>query len=143
MPVTGAAPAINTLPLAAGELVRVTVVVFGVQELEQVLHGPFYPVFGLDPLEAEGRADGMPRVQRRIRILIYHLNAASQRAHLPGAQVCDVVTVENDSPAGGLEQPGKQAAGGRLAAARLAGQAERLPLGDAEVQAVLAWTAPT
>src|SRR5215813_12651603 len=91
-------------------------------------------------LEAEGRADdradGMPRVQRRVRVLEDHLDVPPERPHLAWPQVGDVVAVEDDLPAGGLKQTGQQAAGGRLAASRLSHQPERLALADAEVKAV-------
>src|SRR5262249_42181155 len=91
-------------------------------------------------LEAEGRADdradGMPRVQRRVRVLEDHLDVPPERPHLAWPQVGDVVAVENDPPSGGLKEAGQQTAGGRLAASRFAHQPERLALADAEVNAV-------
>src|SRR5262249_32278604 len=59
-----------------------------------------------------------------------------ERAHLAGPQVGDVVAVEDDPPASGLKEARQQAAGGGLAASRLADQSECLALADAEVKAV-------
>ena len=78
----------DALALAAGELVRVAVVVLGVEadQLQQLLHRPLDAVLGLDALDperrADDRADGVPRVQRRVRVLEDHLHVAAQRPQL-------------------------------------------------------------
>ena len=78
----------DALALAAGELVRVAVVVLRVEadQLQQVLHRALDAVLGLDVLDperrADDRADGVPRVQRRVRVLEDHLHVAAQRAQL-------------------------------------------------------------
>jgi hypothetical protein len=132
----------DALPLAAGELVRVAVVVLGVEadQLEQVLHRPLRAVFGLDLLQTErrthDRSDGVPRVQRGVRVLEDHLHLAAQRTHAGCRQVGDVPAVEVDPTAGRLLEPGEHAPGGRLPAAGLADEAERLAARDGEVDAV-------
>ncbi len=76
----------DALSLATGELVRVPVVVLGVEAdaLHERLHVGLDAVLGLDPLDPEGRpddrADRVPRVQRRVRILEDHLNVAPEPA---------------------------------------------------------------
>jgi hypothetical protein len=50
--------------------------------------------------------------------------------------VRDVAPVEGDRSGGGLEQPGEQPPGGRLAAARLAHQRQRLAAQHLEVQPI-------
>jgi hypothetical protein len=76
----------DALPLTAGELVRVSVVVLRVEsdQLEQILHRALGAVLGLDALDTERRAhdrpDRVPRVQRRERILEDHLHVAAQGA---------------------------------------------------------------
>ena len=132
----------DALALAAGELVRVAVVVLRVQPdgLQQVLHRLLPATLGLDVLQPERRtddlADGVPRVQRGVRVLEDHLDVATQRAHLPVGEVRDVVALEGDLAAGRLEQPGHQPRGGALAAAGLADDRERLAAAYVEVHAV-------
>ena len=93
----------DALPLAAGELVRVAVVVLRVEpdQLEQVLHRALDAVLGLDVLQperrADDRADGVPRVQRRVRVLEDHLDVAAQRPHPAVGQVRDVPALERRS----------------------------------------------
>jgi len=113
----------DALPLAAGELVRIAVVVLGVEadELEQFLHVAPDTAGCFDLLQpergADDGADRMPGVERGVRVLEDHLDLAPQRPHLARPQVRDVVTVDHDLAAGRLVQPGQQAAGGGLAAA--------------------------
>ncbi len=71
-----------------------------------------------------------------VRVLEDHLHVAAERAQSALLQVRDVVALEGDLPAGRLDQPGDQAAGGGLAAARLAHQAQRLALAHVEADAV-------
>jgi hypothetical protein len=132
----------DALPLPAGELVRVPVVVLRVQpdQLKEFLDRGFRPVRRADLLQpqrrADDRADRVPRVQRRVRVLEDHLDVTAQRPHLAGRQVADVPAVEHDLPTGRLEQPGQQPPGGGLAAAGLADHAERLPGGHREADVV-------
>ena len=132
----------DALPLAAGELVGVPVVVLGVQahQLKQVLDGPLDALLGADVLDPQRRPDDcpdrVPRVQRRVRVLEDHADLASQRAHLARSHVRDVLAVEDDAAGGGLVKPGDHAPGGRLAAPRLADDAEGLAGGQREVDPV-------
>ena len=132
----------DALPLTAGELVRVPVVVLRVEphEFEQFLYRPLAALRRGDVLDAQrrahDRADGVAGVQRRVRVLEDHLYVPPQRAHLARGDVRDVAALEHDLPAGGLQQPGHEPAGRRLAAARLADQAQRLPRAYREVDPV-------
>src|SRR5215207_37283 len=74
----------------------------------------------------------MPRVQRGERVLEDHLHPPPQRAQLSLAGVGDVAPVEDDAPAGRLVQAQQRTADGRLAAARLANETERLAAVDLE-----------
>ena len=133
----------DALALAAGELVRVAVVVLRVQadELEQVLHRP------LDARASvltfwirNGAPTIVPTVCRGFsdEYGSWKIICMSRRSGRiwPLRQVRDVAALEDDLAAGRLEQPGEQPAGGRLAAAGLADQAERLARADVEVDAV-------
>ena len=132
----------DPLALAAGELVRVAVVVLRVEpdQLQQFLDGGLDAISVLTFCSRSGAPmippDGVPRVQRRVRVLEDHLDVAAQRAHLAHGQVGDVMSVEHDPPAGRLQQPGEQPPGRGLAAAGLADQAQRLPGGHREVHLV-------
>src|SRR5262249_20439994 len=125
-----------------GELVRVPVVVLRVEpnQLQQRLHGALGALRGGDLLDpqrsADDRTDGVPRVQRRVRVLEDHLYVPAQRPHGAGGQVRDVAAIEDDLPAGRFEQPGRQPAGTGLATGGLADEAERLPGTHGEVDAV-------
>ena len=79
----------DALALAAGELVRVAVVVLRVEpdQLQQLLDRPLDAVLGVGTFwmperRPDDRADGVPRVQRRVRVLEDHLDVPAQRAHL-------------------------------------------------------------
>ncbi len=132
----------DALTLASGELVRVAVVVLGVEAhgLQELLGAPFVALGRVDAVEPHRRlddgADGVPGVQRRVRVLEDHLEVAAGFPHPSGGPVGDVLAVEQDGAAGGFEQPGDQAARGRLAAAGLADQPQRLAGSDREVDAV-------
>ena len=113
----------DALPLAAGELVRVPVVVLGIEadELEQFLHAAPDPAGRRDLLQPEWRthdgAHGVPGIERRVGVLEDHLDLAAQRTHLALPQVGDVAAVNHDPAAGRLVQPDQQAACGGLPAA--------------------------
>ncbi len=132
----------DALTLTAGELVRIAVVVLGVEpdHLQHPLHFLLDPALGLDALEPEGsaddRADGVPRVQRRVRVLEDHLHVPAHRTHSAHPEVSDVLALELDLAAGRFEQPGDQPPHRRLAAAGLAHDAQRLAGLDLEVEAV-------
>ena len=122
----------DPLPLAAGELVRVPVVVLGVEanQFQQVLDGPLGALLGLDVLQLERRADDgthrVPGIQRRVRVLEDHLHLAPQRAHGARPQVRDVAAVEYDLPGRRLDESHQHPRGRGLAAARLAHDAQCL-----------------
>jgi hypothetical protein len=132
----------DALTLAAGELVRVAVVVLRAQahQLQKTLDLLLHPALGLDALELERRrddgADGVPGVQRAVRVLEDHLDVAAQRSHAGGLEVRDVRAVELDLAAGRLQQAGDEPAHGRLAAAGLPDDAEGLAPPHLEVDAV-------
>ena len=79
----------DALALAAGELVRVAVVVLGVEpdDLQQLLDPRQDLVLRHHLVDrqrrADDRADRVPRVQRRVRVLEDHLDLAAQRLELP------------------------------------------------------------
>jgi hypothetical protein len=118
--------------LAAGEFVRVSVVVLGVEAdaLHDPLDGLLDAALGMRALDLErgsdDRADGVAWVQRRERVLEDHLHITTQRPHVSWLEPRDVATVEPDIAGGGLEQFAHHAAGRRLAASRLADDTERL-----------------
>ena len=129
----------DPLPLAAGELVRIAVDVLGVQpdQVEQLLHPPPPAALGHDvgvDLErlADDVADGLPRVQRGVRILEDDLDVATQLAHRGTLLGVDVDSVEGQLAAGRLLQPHQHPAEGRLAAAGLAHDAQGLALVELE-----------
>jgi hypothetical protein len=128
----------DPLALAAAELVRVAVQEVRVQadDVEQLG----------DPLAALGRradlvdgqrladdpAHGHPRIQAGIRVLEDHLHPPAGLAQRLATQPGDVDAVEHDLAGRRLVQPQDRPAGGRLAAARFAHQAQGLPAGQVE-----------
>ena len=78
----------------------------------------------------------MPWVEGGKRILEDHLHAPPQRTELLVVEVRDVLAVEEHLAAGRLVEAQDRAADRRLAAARLADQAERLAAADLERDAV-------
>ena len=132
----------DALPLAAGELVRVPVVVLGVQAdpLQQLLD----PVELLAPLDqvvhpqrgADDVAHRLPRVQGAVRVLEDDLQLPPERAQIPLLQPRDVGALEQDLPGRRGQQPGDHPAGGRLAAAGLADQAQARARLQVEADAV-------
>jgi hypothetical protein len=133
----------DALTLAAGELVRVAVVVLGVEPhlLHQFLDRalalavPLLQAVDHERL-ADDRSDRLARVQRRVRILEDHLHLAAQRLQLSPRQVCDLLARDLDAAARRLEEPVDQARRRRLATACLADDAERLAALDVERDAV-------
>jgi hypothetical protein len=81
-------------------------------------------------------AHGHPRVQRGVRILEDDLDLAPDRPHLTPLEARDVAAVEEDRAGRRLEQLDDRAPERRLAAARLADDAERLALADGKVDPV-------
>jgi hypothetical protein len=103
----------------------------GLEELAhaQVRLAPVREPVGAERL-ADDPADAMPRVERRERVLEDHLHAAPQRPQLPVAELGDVSPVEDDAAVSRLVEPQDRPADGRLAAAGLADETERLPATD-------------
>jgi hypothetical protein len=85
----------------------------------------------VQPVDVERLADDLPdrqpRVERGVGILEDHRGASPPRSQVPPRQGAHVGAVEVHPPAGRLHQPQQREPGRRLAAARLADQAERLP----------------
>ena len=128
----------DALSLSPGELVGVAVEVLGVEADagHQVLDLGLDATRRLDALHLERRGDdatdGVPRVERRVRVLEDHLHLATQGDHRATVQVGDVPALELDLPAGRVQQLHDRAAGGRLAAAGLADDAQCLAGHDVE-----------
>jgi hypothetical protein len=129
----------DPLPLAAGELVGVAVQVAPrqVDVLQQLLDpagalGAREVLVGVEGL-SDALRDHHRRVERGVRVLEDHLHRAADGAQLGAAQPRDVLPVDADAAAGGLDEPQHRPPGGGLARARLAHQPERLPLADAQV----------
>jgi hypothetical protein len=126
----------DPLALAPGELVRVPVVVLGVQA------GPVHELpdsalrVPLCLVNREGRPDdlanGLTRVERRIGILEHHLHLTAVRAHVSLRELGDVGALEHDRAGRGVEELHDEAGGGRLPAARLPHEPERLAGIDVE-----------
>ena len=81
-------------------------------------------------------ADGHARVQRGVGILEDDLHLAAQGLEFGGAQVEDILPVEEDRACRGRDQAQDGAGDGGLAAAGLAHQAEGLPLAHGEAHVV-------
>ena len=79
---------------------------------------------------ADQLADGFTRVERGKRILENDLHFLAQRTHLPDAVFRDVLSVENDFPAGRFDQLQDGPAGRRFSAAGLSDDSQRLALFD-------------
>ena len=132
----------DALALAAGELVWEAVVVLRVQpdDVEQLLYAALVLGRGTDLVHLERLADDRPHalagIQRGVRVLEHHHHVAAhleQRIALDGG---DVLTVEQDAPAGRGEQPHDAAGHRRLATARFADDAQGLALVDVQRHAV-------
>ena len=132
----------DPLALPAGELVREAVVVLRVEadDLEQLLDAALDLRVGADLVHLErlgdDEADALALVQARVRVLEDHHQLAADRAHVGPVQVRDVAAVEGDPAARRIEQAHQAARHRRLAAARLADDAERLTLLDGEADPV-------
>ncbi len=129
----------DALALAAGELVGLALGRGGRIDADRGqdlldLGGPGGGVTGLPdrqrlPDDLAHRAAG---VQRADRILDDHLHAGPDLAQLSTLEGGELRSVEAHRPAGGAGELHDGLAGGRLAAAGLADQAEGLALGDVE-----------
>jgi hypothetical protein len=121
----------DPLPLAAGELVRIAVAVLGVEPhgLEQ-LADPAPAVLAVKAVDlqrlGEDLVDRDPRVQRRVGVLEDDLDVAAQRPQVPVGELREVVPLEQHLTGRRRVQAEQRPPGRRLAAARLADQAERL-----------------
>ncbi len=131
----------DALRLAPGELVRMPVEVFRPQahQFEQFGgpvpgrpdRGPLHQQrFGDDP------GDGLPGVQRGVRVLEDDLEATPGGPQLARGQTRDVAPLELDGPRRGFEQSHQHPAGGGLAAAGLADQPEGLARRQLQIDAV-------
>ena len=132
----------DSLALTAGELVWIARRGVGgeADDLEQLPYlRPEAPAAS-EPVHAQRFADDppdrVPRVERRVRILEHHLHPLAQRPQLRLAEVCDVLAVEDDRATGRLVQAQQGPPDGRLAAAGLADEAERLAPLDRQRDAV-------
>ena len=84
----------------------------------------------------QNAADGMPRIERRHRVLKDHLHAAAQWPAGALVERGDVGAVEHDRPRGRRDQTEQRAAERGLAGAGLADDADGLALADGEIDAV-------
>src|SRR5262249_1652078 len=133
----------DALALAARHLVRVAVGEIGVEAAgrEQLAHARLAPFgVGLDAVDAhrlrKDRADFLPWVQRAVRILEDDLDAPAQRYQRAAVEPGDIDAVVEDRACGRFFQPQDAAAHRRLAAARLADEAQCFAAADGEVDAV-------
>jgi len=120
--------------------VRVAARVVGVEADEQHQFLDALAALGLraeQPVDVERLADdvgdGHARVQGRIRVLEHHLHVAPVQVDV---LTVDRVPVEEHLAGGRRVQVDQRAADGRLSAAGLADEAERLALVDLEAHAV-------
>src|SRR5205085_10777599 len=81
-------------------------------------------------------ADLEARVGRRIGILKHHLQFSAIGPHLAPRQLVDPLAIDADLTGGRLDELQNRLAGGRLAAAALADEAQSLALPDVEGNAV-------
>src|SRR5260370_25702416 len=133
----------DPLPLSAGEFVRETVHVVGLQAdgLEELDHPRLHlaarpgKIVDLQRL-ADDRAHGQPRIERGVRVLEDDLHVTPERAQRMGVHARDVGALEPDLARAGLYQPQDAATGGRLAAAGFSDQAQRLALADLKADPV-------
>ena len=140
----------DALPLAAAELVRVAPPQLGIEADVREQLGDPRRALGLradavdDQRLLDDRLDAHPRVERRVRILEDHLHVPprlAQRAR--GRAPSTSSPLKRDLARRRLDQAEDAAPGRRLAAARLADQAERLALLDRERHAIDRPHAPT
>ena len=122
---------------------RVAVVVLGVEPnlLHQILDRALALTLALvdamdDEWLADDRPDGLARVQRRVRVLEDHLELAPQGLELPAREIGDLLAIDLDAAARGVEQASQQPRGRGLAAAGLTDDSERLAALHLEGQAV-------
>ena len=132
----------DPLPLPTGELVGIAGERRGrhARPFEGRRHPPqpLRPV--AEPMDdeplLEDRPHRHPGVERAVGILEHDLHPAPERPQRRLRQAPHVVAREPDAPRGRLDEPEEAAAHGRLAAATLPHEAERLAAGDRERHAV-------
>src|SRR4249920_773217 len=132
----------DALPLAARELMWEAVRVLGREpdRAQELLHSAIPLASAVEAMDPERLGDDVPdrhaRVQRGVRILEDDLDVPPDRPHLPALQPRDVLTVEDDLPGGRFEELQDGATEGRLAAAGLTHDAERLARADGQADSV-------
>ena len=84
----------------------------------------------------DGRLDGHARVERTVGILKDDLHAAAKAAKFAAVKCTQIGAIEQNLAARGFDQPQQCPAGGRLAAAAFAHEAERLAFVDLETDAI-------
>ena len=132
----------DPLALAAGEFVRVAVErVLPQAHLEGQLRDPRRQLAAardavIDERLADDVADLEARVERGVGVLEDDLELAPIGPHLVARQAVDALAVDADLARGRVDQLEDRLAGGRLAAAALADEAQGLALGDVERDAV-------
>ena len=128
----------DSLPLAAGQLVGVGAGERGVEPhlLQQRPDPPFDFRAGREPVDGERFGErlvhGHPRVERAVGVLEHDLHAAPQRPQLARAERQHLHPVERHAARVRLDEPEDGTPHRRLAASRLAHQAERLARLDRE-----------
>ncbi len=132
----------HALALAAGQLVRPAIEMLGREAHQVDQFADARLPFGAagQPVHFERRlqdlADALARVQRRERILEHHLHIARHLAALVGRQRRDVAPFQAQRAGARLMQAHQRAAQRRLAAARLADDAQHLAGPDLHAHAV-------
>ena len=102
----------------------------------------FCPPFGVaaEPVDAQALADAVadrrPRVEAGVGVLEDDLHPPAVGLEVGALERRELGAVELDRPGGRLDEPQDEPTDGRLAAARLADQAERLAAPDVEADAV-------
>ena len=132
----------DALALTAGKLVRVAIDEVRVEAddahdlLDALVGFPTAREAKVPQWFAHDVADGHAWVERRVRILKDHLHVLPQPAELLASQVREVGAFEVNVAGGGRQEANDDAPERRLAAPRLADQAERLPGRDGEIDAI-------
>ncbi len=132
----------DPLALPAGELVRIAprVVVLQTDQLHHSRHA-LAPLRdsadAVDPKPLADRGpDGRARIERGEWILEDDLHPAPERLERRSPQRADLLAIKGDRPAGGIEEAQQEPADRRLAAARLADEAQRLAAPNREAHVV-------
>ncbi|GFJ80642.1 hypothetical protein Phou_048220 [Phytohabitans houttuyneae] len=121
---------------------RVPVVVLGVEadQLQQLAYPLLDAARRADPVylqrHRDDPPDGVPRVQRGVRVLEDDLQVLPQQPQPAPPDAADVPPLEDDPAAGRLQQAHEHPPRGRLATARLADEPERLAARHLEVDPV-------